>query len=878
MIGAGLAVLLLTVGVAGALAVDSDSSNPTLYNDDNYSEGFNAFQPHDCWRAFDMSYYGGYVWEAFVKGTGNAGDEMAVYVAQNDPSKAPTSKPTHYRVIEPETWEDSWGGDHRKPNLVRFVTFKDKLFLYVAKTYDYDTGSILRQKQISPIEAEYVDGTEWNPPSTIVCSNRPGAKTTSPRVIRGLVVKVINDTLNIFLQYGGTRDLYRITSTDAVHFSAPQKVYTFTGADSLLNGDVIARGSDKAPLFVFLTKDDADGGDDATGIIKLWTFDPKATTNAVSYVATLPGHDPSPGHYRDATLLAGDVAGCTPYGTNNLQIWGIGWGSDDVYHMQFVFNSDGKSGSFYPAGIVAEGSASSHVDEDWRGYLTACMAPQQTSDGSLQQYARVWWWGSTDIANAHGRSLKYGMDLLKRTGSNTIDTGKDSDGNDVDYSPAWILEGVIYGLPPYYPNGTPVGKMASSYNINFALSSSQTATNFVTGEKTLSISYGGQGFFGTPSTSAGLSYTNAVQQTSQATTTTTIKTLLSWSPDSMGAGTAIDVGAQAFGIFFVPKITNDQYELTAPDGKDLEVALYYTYISSGSDLIDEVFDKTATPEKPNPNMDPVAQAYWHGVAPYPNSMTYWDPGWTSSATPPDGTAIYGEIGYETNDYTILDKVWFKKAIGSAAKTYTLTQTQTDLASQTSTNSVDVYAGAFGFKGEWKGSLTVGSSSSTTFGQELGVTYGLPGWDGDAENDYLIDMSLDMYLLKAKTDKAFWVPDGAEGQHPWCLTWHVRHWESFGVTEEHLKEGPSSTALLTNTRTEIGDSVAVPAGIRTALVAKLKAARAAADRGDAKTVRNLLNAVCNQIEAQSGKAIPTLTAERLLDLLHAIDVDALVAGR
>ena len=107
---------------------------------------------------------------------------------------------------------------------------------------------------------------------------------------------------------------------------------------------------------------------------------------------------------------------------------------------------------------------------------------------------------------------------------------------------------------------------------------------------------------------------------------------------------------------------------------------------------------------------------------------------------------------------------------------------------------------------------------------------------------------------------------------------MRHWESFAATDEHAKEGPSSTALLANTRTEIGESIAAPVGLRTALIAKLKAAKAAVDRGDAKAVRNLLNAVSNQIEAQSGKAIPALTAERLLDLLQAIDVDALLAGR
>ena len=92
-------------------------------------------------------------------------------------------------------------------------------------------------------------------------------------------------------------------------------------------------------------------------------------------------------------------------------MWGIGWGSGTVYHMQFAFNADGKSGRLNPMASSAPATAPRrHVEKGDRGYLASCMAPELTSDSSLQQYARVWWWGSTDASNAHGRSLKYAMD------------------------------------------------------------------------------------------------------------------------------------------------------------------------------------------------------------------------------------------------------------------------------------------------------------------------------------------------------------------------------------------------------------------------------------------------------------------------------------
>lgn len=866
LIGFGLVVFLLIFGAAAALA--ADTSNPTSYNDDNYSEGFSSFYPHNCWRSFDMIFYKGQVWESFCKKehTGYPDEEISVYVATNEATAAPSSEPTHYHVVEPgQTWADSDSGDLRRPNIARFAVFKDKLFLYIGKTYDYDTGSILWQKQIDPLDATYIgpnDDTRWNPPGTAIWSNRPGS--SNPRVIKGLVAKVMNDTLCMFVQYGGTRDLYSITTTDTVNFSTPKKIHTFAGNDCLLNGDVIARGSDGAPLLAFLTKDDA--GDTTTGTIKLWTFDPQATTNAVNYVATLPGHDPSPGAYRDATLLAGDVAGCTPYGNRNLQLWGIGWGSSNVYHMQFAFNPDGKSGVFDPVGIVDHGSASDHVEKGDRGYLASCMAPELTSDSSLQQYARVWWWGSTDASNAHGRSLKYAMDYLKRLEPKSVDTAP------IEYSPAWVLQGVIYGLPPYYPNGTQVGFLAASYYVAFGLEYSQMVSNSVTSEKTLSVSYENQGILGIPSASMGLGWSNAVQQTSSSTTKVTQGSILKWSPDTKGAPPPAD-GAQAWGVFFVPTITNDRYHVFGPDKTtDLHVELYYTYISSGVDLIDKVFDKT-DPE--SADLGQATKDYWTGTTPWPNSMTYWDPWWTSSQT------LISPAGSDTYENILPAKFWSASSGSAAINRYIATENTTE-QSKTSTNKIDVSASAFGFSTSMSGSLSIASSTATTFGQKLDVLYGLPGWNAsliDPNNpplhysDYLKRMDMYMYLLRAKGEDAFWIPDGAKEygiqNYPWCITWHVNYWESQGTTDQHGMHGPSVATMVGNTQTDVARTVALPAGLRASLTAKMKAIRTAYDRGNKVAAANIVGALINEIEAQSGKAIPTTSAEYWLHLLELV---------
>jgi len=173
-------------------------------------------------------------------------------------------------VEDGQTWD--WSNDYsdgRRPNAARFAVFKDKLFLYIAKTYDDNTGAILYQKQIDPIATEYVDGTRWNPPAVQIWEHRPN-DADHPQVIRGLVVKVINDTLYILLQYSNTRDLYLITSTDGETFSGgATPMHTFADKDCLLNGDVVTRDRDGAALIASVTKDDAFGGDSTTGTCKL---------------------------------------------------------------------------------------------------------------------------------------------------------------------------------------------------------------------------------------------------------------------------------------------------------------------------------------------------------------------------------------------------------------------------------------------------------------------------------------------------------------------------------------------------------------------------------------------------------------------------------
>ncbi len=83
------------------------------------------------------------------------------------------------------------------------------------------------------------------------------------------------------------------------------------------------------------------------------------------------------------------------------------------------------------------------------------------------------------------------------------------------------------------------------------------------------------------------------------------------------------------------------------------------------------------------------------------------------------------------------------------------------------------------------------------------------------------------------------------------------------------DGGSVAAATQDLALDVQEHVALPAGLKASLKAKLLAARAAYERGAYKTTLNVLHATANEIKAQSGKAIPTETAERWLLVLERL---------
>ena len=864
-----VAVLILLVVPATALAGDSSNTNRLFYAADNYSDGYNIFYPHNAWRGFDMVFYKEQVWQSFYPAgpTGNLQhDQLGVVISAQMANATPTDKPTQHYVTE---GDETFTSTDRRITADRLAVFRDRLFLYVAESGDDTKGFSIYQKEL--------DGVNWEPEAVPVHYATAGINQS----IRGMVVKVVDDTLVILFQKAGSRDLYLITSTNAVDFTAPQKIHTFTDDDCILNAEVVARPTDGQPLVAFVTKDDAKSGDDATGRMRLWTFNP--STKTASLVWTF-AHT-----YKDMVIVAGDVLNCTPYDRKNLQVWAVGSGTENLYHLQFTFNDLASSGAC--TDIYDAGNVSKHIELSNRGYLAACataipVTDSQTHYQSLDQRIRVWWWHDVNAGgtNAFGYSAEYRSDYLKNYGEETIYTDK------TDVSDAWILQGIITGLPPYYPNDNTVGFL----NVNTLLSYGLIEENDIktTMKSAVSISVGFEQEFKKANSSIGFSVTNALERTTETEKSWEVSVAQEFGPDqqaeipeSMGG---MPLGAQAWGVFLVPDIVNGRYELWAPDrSRNLGVNLNYTYLKcTASALKVKKYDMTQR-ETRSVEESPAVHAYFQGenFKLFPKSIDYWlwgndDPDYgTFVNTDPNDyyelMRVFADPDDPTSGVTV-DKV--NVAVDGTREPWSFLTTEKTTESQKYTLKLKTDNKIFGFTLGLEGEISLESSASSSVGTELKLDYGINGWtldqldeNGDGITDeeelevlqtYLAAIDFDMYWLQAKRPDAFFVPAGARigGALPWCITWHANGYTT-GSGEPHV--------LVSAVRQDVTDTPQISDDLRAALLSQLEAARAAYESGRLETARDILHAIRNQIEAESGRGIPAKRAQTWLEVIDLI---------
>jgi hypothetical protein len=390
--------------------------------------------------------------------------------------------------------------------------------------------------------------------------------------------------------------------------------------------------------------------------------------------------------------------------------------------------------------------------------VAACSAPEEVEDtngASLQLYDWVWWFSSTG-KHGYGQSLKYKADYLSNLGPAADYPPNGGTDPNVNYvNDAWVLLGVLTGLPPYYPNAIDPEWLGDYYKVSYGNEYQLEISTSVTSEKSVSIGYNKEFLKGM--VSMGFSYSNAVEDKTGKTRETSAKQTLEFDPAYIPLG--MENGAQAWGIFLAPYIINDRYELYAPDKTtDLGITLYYTSIGDNSSIVAQVFDMT------NPS-NPVNDPFFHGFPSLPDSLDYEL--WKESGP------VIASSGTTDYDTLLLKQIFCNNCLSH----FEFNQTTIVENEHKNTNTISFGEGLFGFEFEMEGSLTMASSNKTSLGQNITVLYGVPGFEEKEPpppdyDRYLTSMDMNVYLLNAKTHRSDpWAQISYPSALSWCLACH-----------------------------------------------------------------------------------------------------------
>jgi len=755
LLTAVLAVVCIFSGKAPLLAADTSAGFATLYEKDGTSKCFNAAAPHHVWNYLDAVYFK----DIIYRGWYTRPDLICGYPKDNCLIRyysfpATSTPPESSDITELEVEE--YPVSYVELTAMRFAVFQEQLFILYAKHYTQSLSYHIFYTH-SP------DGETWSPTTGSIVGDT-GAGGSG--VVQAMIAKVIGDKLYVLIQLENDRNVYLITY-DGQTWSGAVKIYTFGTDSCILNGDLFSRSLDGQTLLFIVTN----SGDNTN---RLFVYDP--STNAI-----FDANKTIPVKMKNAVVLQGNVYGSNPYNISSMQIWGIEKDGDNLWHFQYILNPDGHSVNFASNGVkvsdtLPNAKAATYVHNDTWNYMAAYSVPAQVVDNnqnvSLQLYDWIWWWGSTTTVGC-GRSLRYAADYLKNS---IVGEATGTDPNDPNVvngiNRAWILLGVITGLPPYYPNGIEQEWLEDFYKVSYGVKQVTEVSTTVKSEKKFSIGYEKE--FKPGHISIGTTYANSAEDVNKDEVETEAHTVLEFSPSAITYG--MKNGNQAWAIFLAPYIVNNLYEVYAPDKTtDLGMTLYYTYIGDNSSIVAKLFDMT----------DP--SGFYAGIRPMPNSLDYEV--WKTGGMPVVNTSA---------DYNI---VMQKELLCESSKSeFSFDQTKKVETEHTSTNTFTFKGGAFGFETELEGSLSLTSSNSTSLGMNITVSYGLPGFYEVPEPEpadfglWLTQMDMNMYLLNAKTENAEWIPEAAKTpdcqQYPWCLTWKVNSY--CNVENQPVRVGASQT--------------------------------------------------------------------------------------
>lgn len=270
--------LVFIIPGGSVLAEDTSSSSATFYEKDGWSQCFNAAFPHHIWANLDTIYFRDYIYRGWTCQPdpicGFPENHMLIRYYSFKATDPPPESPALIELEQPYITNTILNTG------MRFAVFNDQMFIVYANYY-------IDQGTYHVFFTQSTDGGTWGN-----MTQDTGLGGTGQ--VQGMIAKVMNDKLYVFMQLQGQKDIYCVTY-DGTSWSSPsqdQKIYSFNNNECILSGDVFFRSSDGEPCLFMVTNDE-------TNTNNLLVYD--STGNTIYYTGAA-----FPVHLKNAVVLQGE--------------------------------------------------------------------------------------------------------------------------------------------------------------------------------------------------------------------------------------------------------------------------------------------------------------------------------------------------------------------------------------------------------------------------------------------------------------------------------------------------------------------------------------------------------------------------------------------
>ncbi len=382
----------------------------------------------------------------------------------------------------------------------------------------------------------------------------------------------------------------------------------------------------------------------------------------------------------------------------------------------------------------------------------------------------------------------------------------------------WIYQGMVLGLPPYWPNGFVEGKSYddnawdSLASVTVGTESDSSSSQQSTSQTTYSAGASEDISFLAFSEKLSYNYSHTAVQSYSTQTTNKVVVSNSLSTASQYPPSQFSDIQQLGMVFYLAPKFNMQmqqgfaYDYTPSTNSGTPTNLYmYGQIPTSAPFSDH---PTFTLTQPGTGDSCFFLSTMEGFPASTDIAGWVYPNNYDWSNPPDN-----EWSQIVPDVTLLETVGDnQKVFYSSSQQVQSTNSKTHSNSVGSETGIKIPIGLFSFtttlSGSWENSVQTATTNTFTCGQDAGCAGFIPKTENPT--DYA-EIDVQPYLMQAQTADVPWLPLNYTNALPWCMSWNVLYWlQNNGNSGGASGECASASGTLQATAVTTGEAAATAA--------------------------------------------------------------------